>query len=111
MIRVNYTQEGNPISDWEVNKFVSELIKFNKKHEMKNMINISTENVVHAFRFAVVNKDIALDDITFYHDGEKLNLTKYGTCDPWPKDYLCFQDNLMRAMVKAQCKIRKEENK
>jgi len=78
MLKVIYSKEGNPISDFKVCNFVDYVMEAYAKHKPDvTLIKISSELCFLTFGLRVLEDKIPIDEIEFYFENEKLNFHPY----------------------------------
>lgn len=68
MLIANYTSKGIPYSDFDTLRLVEKWIL--EKRLTKNQLDICNENVLNAFRLAIIEDRLSLEDIRFQVEGE-----------------------------------------
>lgn len=78
---VEYSSSGIPVSDNNALKYAKE-----KWDEGKN-INVSTENVILAFRVLVKRQVISHKEITFLSHNQTIRVDSKGSLDHYPSEF------------------------
>ena len=92
MIKVIYSKDGEPISDFKVYEYVDSMIHF---HKLGSNLAIQTasELCLMVFGLRVIEEKIPIDEVEFYFEDSKLNFDPYlGICDPEDKTIGFYSD-------------------
>jgi hypothetical protein len=89
MIKVEYTPNGIPISDFECAEFAANILGALPDTVYK----ISTENLFHEIRAQIAEDKLPHDQIVFVFEGEELHINEYGVIQYWPRDF-CANSSL-----------------
>lgn len=100
-IIILYTKLGNPVSDFELDEFVSKLQSLADGQVLK----ISTENVIHEIRARIKEGKIASKDVSFIalgtdHKPIYLFPDKDGRLDQWPSGFCDTNENTLFRLIK-----------
>lgn len=106
MLIINYSKEGMAYPDAETIYKVEEYINSNHNNTIK--INVSTENIINAFRLAIVENRINVSEIKFQFEGQDLEVNEYGVFKIMPKGFVDYNDTIIRNIVRRQSEKRKK---
>lgn len=112
MLIVNYSEDGVPYSDFEATFKVNEWIEINQDIKVKDKninipVYVSTENIINAFKLAIIRDQINLDDIKFQYKGIDLDINEYGVFTDTPRNYIDINMSILSDMIKEQVAKRK----
>lgn len=103
MIKVIYSKDGQPVSDFKVYDAVDDMIEVYNTH--KNAITqdipikTSSELYLLAFGLRVLEDKIPIDEVEFYFEDDKLEFDPYlGILDPENKKLGFFVDVTEKAL-------------
>ena len=107
-MKINYTEKGQPISDFELENF------FRDNINNEDMIDVSTDNVVDLGRLFVVRGEIS--NLSFYFNGNLVGVVnEYGVVlkdgkQNWPQGFHDRMINYSREILQRVLKKRKQKN-
>ena len=98
-IQINYDELGfqaTLLHDGDVEDHVKNTIsRFTNNPEDPIYITYGSALPIYQWRVMVKEKVIALENINFVFRGEVLNVTSEGRIEPWPRDYLDHETDLL----------------
>lgn len=108
-IIIEYTEGGNAISDFYVDRWLEDVLSRDHSH---GLIKVSNETPINAVRQAIVDGRISHEEVAFIYKDHILWVNEYGAISNWP-DGFCdkncrFSENILR---KAMNKRKKEDRK
>lgn len=111
MIKVIYSKDGEPISDFKIYEAVDDMIEVYKTHSdvitQDIPIKVSSELYLLVFGLRVLEGRISMDDVEFYFEDDKLEFDMhFGILEPKGKSFGFFAE-----VVENACKVGYENMK
>lgn len=96
MVILEFSELGLPISDYDAESFITELISSGVND------TVSTSNAILAARAMIARGNIQNTDICFMFNGSKLYPDKDGRLAEWPKGFCDFEENWLMQLMKGK---------
>jgi hypothetical protein len=107
MLKVIYTKYGDRYTDFDLLEMAKVLIDDYKSH-MKEVIYVSTSNIIIALRVLVKRGTIKHTDIIFEFNGEIITINSYGKMSHYPDGFIdwneLFLDELLDSNYEGEVK-------
>lgn len=116
MIKVIYSKDGEPISDFKVYEAVDDIIDVYKTHSdvitQDIPIKVSSELYLLAFGLRVLEGKISMDDVEFYFEDYKLGFDMHlGILEPEDKSFGFFAEVVNKACKVGYENMQRDRNK
>ena len=86
-LTVEYCEDGKAVSDFEVEKWLSDLIHNLEHSGLAIWAKVSTETPIHAVRVAVYRRLLDYRLVRIYYDGHFLPIDSHGRINDWPAGF------------------------
>lgn len=94
MLRINYTNSGVAVPDYECFDFVL------RNYKLGGNIDTSSSLVIYCARALICRKDIPSNDIEFYFNGDYVGrANKSGNLDKWPDGFCDVYDEVLDVLI------------
>jgi len=110
MLLINYCKTGIAYADFEIFTEVERWISVNKRWSLNSpetdvRLDVSAQNIVYAFKLAIINDQITKDQIKIFCNGVDMEVDEFGAFHVIPKEFdlIC---GLLRDVVSGGCKKR-----
>jgi hypothetical protein len=104
MIKIEYCQDGAPVSDWAVSDWVYN-VKKNK--DADHTFRVSTAPPIEAIRLEIALGNLAPEEVTFSYCDLLFQANKYGAITDWPVGFCdrgaAYAEDILRAATKRRC--------
>jgi len=104
MLKIIYSTEGKPISDFQVYDFVDTTISMYKNSSFSFLsVNTSNELCLMTFCLRVLEGKIPLDEVEFYFEDTKLNFDPIHGLEDLPDRHIGFLAEVTERSLKVIC--------
>ena len=110
MITVEYCQEGEAVSDFDVFSFVQDIIQ-DLKQDIDKEIKVSTSDVIHKIRSEIAQNNIHYDAIQFKYKDEIITVDANGRMPYEPRGFADIDMDICDEILNANQKKYEENEK
>jgi hypothetical protein len=108
MIYLEYTRKGTPISDFEAEGFVNDLIRMHRCGQTIHRL-ISTSLSFDFLRLFIAAEKIQYFDVIFIYDGKEIHINKYGAIEDWPEGFCGYGSYVAEKILRIAMAKKKME--
>jgi len=103
MLRIIYTEQGNPYSDFNLVENAQFIIdEYYKKIEQNSrdvIVKVSTGNVIVALRVLASRGKISIDEICFVFNEQEIFMNKYFELSKYPSGFMDWEQKFLREII------------
>lgn len=109
MITIEYAGYGKPVSDFDYEKVLKDIIWLCLEHSSPTPYCFSSSIIFTAIRLAIAKGEIPHDKIQFKYQDKVFSVNKYGAIMDWPTGFCDIGSRMCEEILKLAMAKRKQE--
>jgi hypothetical protein len=109
MIRIEYSKEGTPVSDFDCATIAENLSKIVDEPIQARIFNYSTGNIFYAIRLLIALDKLDYNKVVFVYKGEEIKINRFAAITTWPEGFCTNEIRICETILKTAINKRKKE--